>query len=148
MRFKPSRQLRSHFPDATLDLPVADFDPGILKQVLAGFVVGVFGGGAIDHSAQGRGIGAFQRQGGVGRTMALLAVGVIIPEDMHRAKEAGDFEMSALDKALLGGGLKSSVKLIDQGLHHRLEQFARRLEYQLPEGPFEGQELLLGRRLI
>jgi hypothetical protein len=56
--------------------------------------------------------------------------------------------MSALDKTLPGGGLKSSVELIDQGLHHRLEQFARGLKNQLPEGPFEGQELLLGGRLI
>jgi hypothetical protein len=57
---------------------------------------------------------------------------------MHRAKEAGDFQMPALDEALLGGGLKSRIELIDQGLHHRLEQFARGLENQLPEGPFEG----------
>jgi len=56
--------------------------------------------------------------------------------------------MSAFDKTLPGGGLKRSVALIDQGLHHRLEQFARRSENQLPEGLFEGQKLLLGGRLI
>jgi hypothetical protein len=65
---------------------------------------------------------------------------------VHRAKQAGDFQMSAFDKALSGGGLKSRVELIDQGLHYWLEQFACGLENQLPEGPLEGQELLLAGR--
>jgi hypothetical protein len=56
--------------------------------------------------------------------------------------------MSAPNKTLPGARLKRSIELIDQSLHHRLQQFACGLENQLPEGAFEGQEVLLGGRLI
>ena len=44
--------------------------------------------------------------------------------------------------------MEGSIELIDQGLHHRLEQLASRLEDQFPKLALEGQELLLGRVLI
>ena len=68
--------------------------------------------------------------------------------DVQGAEEAGNFQMSALDPSLVGAGLEGSIELIDQGLHHRLEQLAGGLEDEFPKLPLEGQELLLGRVLI
>jgi hypothetical protein len=44
-----------------------------------------------------------------------------------------------LNKALLGARFEGGIELIDQRLNDRLEQFARRGENQVPEGPLETQ---------
>jgi hypothetical protein len=67
---------------------------------------------------------------------------------VHGAKQAGNSQVSALDKALPGARLEGSIELIRQRLNHRLEQSAGRLEDQSPERPFESQQLLLSRLLI
>jgi hypothetical protein len=80
--------------------------------------------------------------------VTLFPIAVVIPKNVQGAKEPGNFQVSALDKALLGTRLEGSIELIDQRLNHRLEQFAGGLENQFPERPFERQKLLFGRLLI
>ena len=63
---------------------------------------------------------------------------------MHRAKQAGNFQMPALNKALFGSRLEGSIKLIDQRLNYRLEQLASGLEDQRSERPLEIEQLLIG----
>jgi len=80
--------------------------------------------------------------------MAPLLLTIIVPLDMHGAKEARNLQMPALDPALFGTRLERSIELIDQGLHDGLEQLGGGLEDQFPELVLEGQKLLLGRMLL
>jgi hypothetical protein len=80
--------------------------------------------------------------------MALLAVKIVIPANMHWAEKAADLQMTAVDKTLPGAGLERSIELIDQVLHHRLEHLAASLEHEFAEGQFEAQKALLGGALL
>lgn len=80
--------------------------------------------------------------------MAPLLLTIIVPLDVHGAKEPRNFQMPALDPALFGSRLEGSIELIDQGLHDGLEQLGGGLEDQFPELVLEGQKLLLGRMLL
>jgi len=67
---------------------------------------------------------------------------------VHGAKQAGDFQVPALDQALFGSRLEGRVELIHQRLNHRLEQLAGGLADQFPETPLESQQLLPGWMLV
>ena len=144
---EPGSHGRGHFAHQTLDLPVADLDPGKLEEILAGFRVGVFGRRAIHHARQRRSVSPFQAQGGIGRTMALCPLAIIVALDVNGAKKPGDLQGAALDEPLLGGRLERSVELVHHCLYNRLQQLAGRLENQSPEFLLEDQQALLPRRL-
>ncbi|SPF38298.1 hypothetical protein SBA1_1980003 [Candidatus Sulfotelmatobacter kueseliae] len=145
---EPRRHSRSHLLHQTLDLTVADLDPGILKEVLAGFCIRVFSRRAIHHPRQRRSVGAFQTQGGIGRTMAPGPLTIIVAQDVNGAEKSGDLQVAALHQPLWDCGLESSVKLVHHRLDNRLEQLAGRLENQGPKLLLEDQQALLARRLI